>query len=160
MVNEWVKRKEAVNERMSDGKIEARRKGKKEETDLHLQRASHGWRFQTSNPQSSSPSPALQLRPSPSSPLPHKPICACAVSHVTVRLRPRLRPPACCESGLSLRQHQVSCEACNVWARPSCVAELALHAGKGVGAAAAGAGAGIRAKSQEPRALRAGAVTV
>lgn len=84
-------------------------------------------------------------------PLPRKSTCVCAVSHVTVKLRPRLRPPACCESGLSLRQNQVSCEARTVWARPVCVAELALHTGKGAGAgagsaAAAGVGAGVGAK--------------
>lgn len=56
-----------------------------------------------------------------------------------------LPPPACCESGLSLRQHQVSCEACTVWARQAFVAELALHAGMGEGAGMA-AGAEIWAK--------------
>lgn len=35
------------NERMSEGKIEARRQGKKEGLDVNLQKATQGWRFRT-----------------------------------------------------------------------------------------------------------------
>lgn len=84
-----------MSERMSEGKNEPRRKGKKEGLRLHLQKAPRGWRFQTADPlagltgsdPSASPRPAQQ-RPPPGSP------CACAASHVTARLRPHLQPPA------------------------------------------------------------------
>lgn len=39
---------------MSGGKNEARRKGK-EDSDLHLQKAPHGWHFLTSDPAAENP---------------------------------------------------------------------------------------------------------
>lgn len=138
---EEASERRSMNERTSEGENEAGRKGKRRAQICTSKR-------HPATPQQTTPGrPALQPRPAPPAPPSRTSPCACAVSHVTVRLRPRLRPPACCESGLGLRQHQVSCEACTEWARPACVAELALHAGQGAGAAAAaaagqGAGAG------------------
>lgn len=40
---------------MSEGKNEARKKGKKEDSDLHLQEVFHGWHFLTSDPTAENP---------------------------------------------------------------------------------------------------------